>query len=90
MTIINLFNDSFDDFQLFYKEDDYLFTHAGVTKDWLNYYVPGLTIDELLNSPTKDIIPKLLIMSEHRGGLDYTGSPIWSDVRELDREETYF
>lgn len=40
--------------------------------------------------PESEIIPKLWTYSILRGGFDKTGSMIWSDVRELDRESTYF
>lgn len=88
-TIKELFNNNKELFQLYYLHDKYLFSHAGITNYWLSKYF-NVTIDEFLSLPESEIIPKLWTCSIVRGGYDETGSMIWSDVRELDREETYY
>lgn len=88
-TIKELFNNNRELFQLHYLHDKYLFSHAGITNYWLSKYF-NVSIDEFLSLPESEIIPKLWTLSAFRCGSDETGSMIWSDVRELDRESTYF
>lgn len=88
-TIKELFNNNRELFQLHYLHDKYLFSHAGITNYWLSKYF-NVSIDEFLSLPESEIIPKLWTLSAFRGGSDETGSMIWSDVREFDRESTYF
>lgn len=88
--IKKLFIENFDYFRLSYKIDNYLFSHAGITNDWLARRFPNKTIDEFLKIPMRDIKPFLLESSYFRGGWNKTGSMIWSDVREQDRESTYY
>lgn len=88
-TIKELFNNNIELFQLHYLHNKYLFSHAGITNSWLSKYF-NVSIDEFFSLPESEIIPKLWICSRMRGGYDNTGSIIWSDVREEDRESTYY
>lgn len=83
--IKELFNNNSNLFQLYYLNGKYLFTHAGVTNDWLMRN--RLHIRNLIES---DSVPGLWDISYLRGGYCKTGSIIWSDVREMDRNETYY
>ena len=87
--IKELFNNNKELFQLYYLHDKYLFSHAGITNFWLSEYF-NVSIDEFLSLPESKIIPRLWIYSILRRGFDPAGSMIWSDIRELDREETYY
>lgn len=85
-----IFGANMDLFRLYHKEDKYLFSHAGITNYWLKTYLPEYDIERFTNLPTRELIPFLWRISFFRGGIDNTGSIIWSDVREGDREETYY
>ena len=60
----------------------YLFTHAGVTKNWLDYHqlknVGTLTMNDL------DILEEVPFS---RGGESYFGSPIWNSLEDFQDEE---
>ena len=83
--IKELFNNNSNLFQLYYLDRKCLFTHAGVTNDWLMRN--RLHIRNLIEA---DSVPGLWDISYLRGGYCKTGSIIWSDVREGDRNETYY
>ena len=85
-----IFDQNSDLFKLFHKEDNYLFSHAGITNDWLKTYFSGKSINDFLTLNEKNIIPYLWVVSDLRGGFGDTGSMIWSDVREKDRESTFY
>lgn len=76
-----------DIFRLYYKEDR---SHAGITNDWLKTYLPEYDAERFTTLTTKELIPFLWKVSFHRGGYDDTGSIVWSDVREGDRESTFY
>lgn len=87
--IKQLFKNNMDLFRLYYFSDFCLFSHAGVTNDWLKNSIKT-NIDGFLDKTLKEIIPYLWEVSFMRGGWTDTGSLIWSDVREGDREETFY
>jgi len=83
-------------FQLCKQVDNYLFIHAGVTKDWYDRHYEkfkalGSTLEEQLNAI---FFQRMYIFHEaawkYRGGLDDTGSPLWADYREFDDEKERF
>lgn len=91
--ISNLFMDNLSNFQLSYKTENYLFTHAGVLDNWLkvlnnekkvrctvtcNFDHP-ISIDNLNELLGNDV---LYMVSEERGGRDIYGSCIWADIHE--------
>ena len=80
------------------KNTTYLFTHAGINKDWadrhpelcdVNY--SGMLYQKFNNSPIAiDLIPNVYINWEsigeigtYRGGWNNTGGPLWCDIREF-------
>lgn len=76
-------------FKLYYLTDAYLFSHAGITNDWLQNSIKT-NIDGFLDKSESELISHLWEVSFMRGGWTDTGSLIWSDVRERDREETFY
>lgn len=88
--IKSLFKENMDIFRLYYKEGKYLFSHAGITNDWLKTYLPEYDMERFTTLTTKELIPFLWKVSFYRGGSNNTGSIIWSDVEEGDRESTFY
>lgn len=88
--IKSLFEENKSLFKLFHKEEDYLFSHAGVTNYWLHTYFPDKSINDFLSLKDEEIVPYLWVYSYYRGGRDQSGSIVWSDVREYDREPTFY
>lgn len=88
--IKSLFESNIDLFRLYHKDGKYLFSHAGVTNYWLNTYLPEYDIERFTTLTTRELIPFLWKISFFRGGDDLTGSIVWSDVREEDREPTLY
>ncbi len=88
--------DTKDLFQLCKQVDNYLFIHAGITKDWYDrhykdFHELGDTLVKQLNNV---FFTKMFIFHEaawkYRGGLDKTGSPLWADYREFGDEKEPF
>ena len=80
------------------KNTTYLFTHAGINKDWANRHpelcninYSGMLYQKFNNSPTAiDLIPNVYInwksigeIGTYRGGWNNTGGPLWCDIREF-------
>lgn len=92
-TLHQIYNEDKEFFQIAKQIDDTLFTHAGVSKNWLSRHVlklPETDADVYLNEIFKASPEIFWEMSWERGGWDQTGSPIWHDVREMDMDETHF
>lgn len=66
--------------KLMYIQNNIIFTHAGITNDWLRYN--DLSIDDLLYMHNDD--DRLNQVSAFRSGYNKYSSPIWCDVREFD------
>ena len=93
----HLLNKNINLFKIAYKHDNYLFTHAGVTKKWLNKNINMLkgyglnedlnNIDEALNNINETSNRWILnTYNEKRGGMRYDlGGPTWAD-----KSETWF
>lgn len=91
--IHQIYNEDKEFFQIAKQIDDTLFTHAGVSKDWLKRHdltLPKTDADLYLNEIYKATPEIFWEMSWNRGGWNYTGSPIWHDVREMEIEEDFF
>lgn len=88
--IKNLFSTNIGLFRLYFREGNYLFTHAGITRDWLRTYLPEYDIERFTTLTTRELIPFLWKVSFLRGGNQDTGSMVWSDVSEGDREDTCY
>ena len=88
--IEKLFNENMDLFNLAYVEDDILFTHAGVEREWLTNVVKCnetnikkicRKLNTLLND--NDGLKTLYCITDKRGGRDKCGSCVWSDVHDM-------
>ena len=86
---------TFDLFQISYKLDQYLFTHAGVLQGWLDTIngkkkirttvkITGEKQYDInnLNDILIDNPDYLTMIAEERGGRDIYGSCVWADVHE--------
>ena len=76
-----LYNSNLDLFNLIHIEDDWLFSHAGVYKGWMDKY--EFTLEDLnLKTFLGSHWPALEDLSMYRGGYNYVGSCVWADIRE--------
>ena len=69
-----------DKFQLLYKIDDVVFSHAGIRNEWLDEYC-HCTFDELLKDETK-AYGHLWVVGFSRGGDEDFGSCVWNSLNE--------
>lgn len=92
--IIALYKENKDLFKLGEIREGILFSHSGIHPGWLENH-PEYERNsmeetlEYLNSNLWDpnVLRTLSEVSYWRGGYDYHGSPVWSDVREWLNEE---
>ena len=76
-----LYNSNLDLLKLIHTEGDWLFSHAGVYKNWMDKY--EFTLDDLnLQTFLNSHWPALEDLSWYRGGDNSVGSCIWADIRE--------
>lgn len=92
MTILDqlheLYNSNLDLFDLIHIEDDWLFSHAGVYKDWMDKY--EFTLEDLnLKTFLGSHWLALEDLSMYRGGYNYVGSCVWADIRESINNELF-
>jgi hypothetical protein len=81
-----LYNSNLDLFDLIHIEDDWLFSHAGVYKDWMDKY--EFTLEDLnLKTFLGSHWPALEDLSWYRGGYNSVGSCVWADLRESLKNE---
>lgn len=88
-SLIKLFQDNQDLFQIAYQYKNHLFTHAGVSKSWYQRHLAalkkyaGITLGDTLNSIHQSEDWKILFeVGKARGG-DYPhGGPVWADKSE--------
>lgn len=76
-----LYNANLELFKLVHIEDDWMFSHAGVYKNWMEKYeftLDDLNLQNFLNSQW----PALEDLSWYRGGDNSVGSCVWADIRE--------
>jgi hypothetical protein len=81
-----LFTDNKDLFQYAYQEDNYVFTHAGISHNWFTDYFRGDVCENIagqLNNPTPGQEKHLFACGIARGGLDRYGGIFWADMIEL-------
>ena len=93
--IRDLFSKNRQLFQIAYKSDKYVYSHAGILQRWLDYerfYFKNLTdLEDIVNKLNSDwwdfndsqLSNTLGDISFWRGGIDDCGSCIWADVREF-------
>ena len=83
-----LYNSNLDLFNLIHIEDDWLFSHGGVYKGWMDKY--EFTLDDLnLKTFLGSHWPALEDLSMYRGGYNYVGSCVWADIRESLKNELF-
>lgn len=84
-----LYNSNLDLFNLIHiEDDDWLFSHAGVYKGWMDKY--EFTLEDLnLKTFLGSHWPALEDLSWYRGGYNFVGSCIWADIRESAKEELF-
>ena len=83
-----LYNSNLDLFGLIHIEDDWLFSHAGVYKGWMDKY--EFTLEDLnLKTFLGSHWPALEDLSFYRGGYKSVGSCVWADIRESVKNELF-
>lgn len=83
-----LYNSNLDLFNLIHIEDNWLFSHAGVYKGWMDKY--EFTLEDLnLKTFLGSHWPALEDLSMYRGGYNFVGSCIWADIRESVKNELF-
>ena len=83
-----LYNSNLDLFNLIHIEDDWLFSHAGVYKGWMDKY--EFTLEDLnLKTFLGSHWPALEDLSMYRGGYNFVGSCVWADIRESVKNELF-
>lgn len=87
--IHDMFMNNIDKFQLIYETENYLFSHSGLYKEWMNKY--ELSLDDLKDYKTflKNRWETLQDCSYYRGGWNKVGSCVWADIRESVENELY-
>ena len=81
-----LYNSNLDLFNLIHIEDDWMFSHAGVYKGWMDKY--EFTLEDLnLKTFLGSHWPALEDLSWYRGGYNSVGSCVWADLRESVKNE---
>lgn len=86
--LYKLYNSNLDLFDLIHIEDDWLFSHAGVYKGWMDKY--EFTLEDLnLKTFLGSHWPALEDLSMYRGGYNYVGSCVWADIRESVKNELF-
>lgn len=81
-----LYNSNLDLFNLIHIEDDWLFSHGGVYKGWMDKY--EFTLEDLnLKTFLGSHWPALEDLSWYRGGYNSVGSCVWADLRESLKNE---
>ena len=85
--IHELYMKHIDKFQLVWEYDTWLFSHAGVYKEWMD--LCQFTLDNLKDFTTfrEENFPSLACLSFYRGGYHRTGSCVWADLRESLKHE---
>jgi hypothetical protein len=83
-----LYNSNLDLFNLIHIEDDWIFSHAGVYKGWMDKY--EFTLEDLnLKTFLGSHWPALEDLSWYRGGYNSVGSCVWADLRESVKNELF-
>jgi predicted phosphodiesterase len=87
--IHDIFMNNIDKFQLIYEFEDYLFSHSGLYKEWMDKH--ELSLDDLKDYKTflRNRWEILQDIGRERGGWDRVGSCIWADIRESIDNELY-
>ena len=84
-----------DLFQVCKQIDNYLFIHAGITKNWYDLHqnellYSGTTLEKQINNLFIDYKMPFSEVSFYRGGFHTSGSPLWADIYEFIDESKPF
>jgi predicted MPP superfamily phosphohydrolase len=82
-------------FQVCKQIGNYLFVHAGITKQWYKEHkeelqFSGSNIETQINSLFQQNKKSFAEISYYRGGYHIAGSPLWADIEELTSETEPF
>lgn len=69
-------------FKLIHRENNYVYSHSGVFKDWLGDYTEDQVNELWWEKKDTELSTILGVISYYRGGYDPFGSCVWGDVRE--------
>jgi hypothetical protein len=88
-SLLRIFATNFDLFQLAHQEDNWLFSHAGLSKQfWEKTLGQQEPADAgALNRAFSHSPEKFFLVSRYRNGADDYGSPVWADLREFIDEQ---
>ncbi|MEI0607613.1 metallophosphoesterase [Brachyspira pulli] len=86
-----IFNDNADLFKMIHIENNYIFTHAGLTNGWINYIkvqydIKDINIDNVynvINIVYNNDKEDCNVVSFRRGGLNKFAGPLWADTQDL-------
>lgn len=82
----NLFKENKELFKITYQYQNYIWSHAGITKGWYNMSFKSFdtekTLAESLNLQFEYENPVLWYCSHHRGGFKNVGGILWADKIE--------
>lgn len=90
------FNSNAELFKVAFQVKNHLWTHAGVSKSWLDYYcyhfeeyknlVYDKNLAEFLNGMLEKELHLLSTISESRGGTSYYGGVFWADLSDTSED----
>ncbi|MBN1338719.1 MAG: metallophosphoesterase [Bacteroidales bacterium] len=90
--LFNLYTKYRDYFQAAWQSGNYIWTHAGSTKEWYDLYIAPVKNREnenlslLINRLFRDYYEPLFHIGVVRGGLYNTGGIFWADRRETEKD----
>lgn len=85
----DIYMNNINKFQLIYEFENYIFSHSGLYKEWMDKY--ELSLDDLkdFKSFMRNRWETLQDVSFERGGWNKVGSCVWADIRESVKNELY-
>lgn len=86
-----IFNENEKLFKIIHIENNYIFSHAGITNGWINYIkekykIENITMDNIekeVNKVYKSDKEDCNIVSFSRGGLNNFAGLLWADIEDL-------
>jgi len=88
-TLKSIFEENRDLFQIAYQEQNYIWTHAGISEDWYKIFLKEVKVlpegniaDELNGVFKSSDVDLITCVGRTRGGWAPYGGPIWADKSE--------
>lgn len=86
-----IFNDNHNIFKTMHIENDYIFSHSGLTNGWIKYIENKYNINDINIKNIIDIVDMVYrmdkedynIASFRRGGISKFAGPLWADTEDL-------